>query len=463
MNGKYTIAGGKVFDQSGSVVGRVDRSGKISMFAQSVSETIDQAADRTPIYGEKNSATGVFELSAAGKSILGRLNRAATSARSRNVLNEQDTTACAVTGGLWVADLANVVQLSTNRSRFLTEGGVFVDNGNALEYPLKSATVGMGNIQNAVGAFCLRNAISFVTSASKVQMKSYIGGGDTQFSNIRIKVEVAAARGANLAGKVGSKALALTGRPAGDTNFILIDFSNYGGAGIDRLVTIDWENFLPANISYDTGYLAPPPTEKPRACFFGDSHFANGAGYAKGTNLISNIASRIGDQLGWAVTCCAVGGTGYTNNGGSNYTFNSPQRISDLSLQPFDVFVFAGGTNDGNSTALSIKTSALDLFRAARTARPGARIYAIGCWNAELFPGTLTQQQVEQAVKSAFDEFADGNSKFIPVSTDPSGPWITPANKAMYIDSDNTHARPQVGERYFADRVVQIIRDDLLA
>src|SRR5574343_1554931 len=47
--------------------------------------------------------------------------KAATAARAamaRNPLIEEHTTQCTVTGGLWSADLANALQMSTNQGRF---------------------------------------------------------------------------------------------------------------------------------------------------------------------------------------------------------------------------------------------------------------------------------------------------------------------------------------------------------
>lgn len=66
MPSKYTIAGGNVFDEYGQIVGKVNRSGKIVMYSQSTSDTIDQAAKKSPVLLEENLLTKAKRFSADG-------------------------------------------------------------------------------------------------------------------------------------------------------------------------------------------------------------------------------------------------------------------------------------------------------------------------------------------------------------------------------------------------------------
>jgi hypothetical protein len=66
---KYTVVGGKVFDQGGNVAGKIDRSGKIVMYSQSTSETVDQASGKEPVFIEKDSVSKGIELSGVNSSV----------------------------------------------------------------------------------------------------------------------------------------------------------------------------------------------------------------------------------------------------------------------------------------------------------------------------------------------------------------------------------------------------------
>lgn len=74
MSGKYTIAGGKVFDEHGEIVGKVNRSGKIIMYSQFASDSIAQASAKSTVLAEENTVSETVEIS-AGQASLSLPNR----------------------------------------------------------------------------------------------------------------------------------------------------------------------------------------------------------------------------------------------------------------------------------------------------------------------------------------------------------------------------------------------------
>lgn len=360
-----------------------------------------------------------------------------------------------ITAGLNVSALANSLPLSTSTSRFLYGGGAYVSNGQPADLPLKSSSVASGNI-GVAGALSVTNFIEFYTTAAAVRLRVYVGGGDAQYAALRVRLD------GRYVSRNSVRILTLASQPAGTVCAVNLDFSSHGGAGIRRRVRIEADNGVNlSTLSYDTGDLWAPANDAPRVCFFTDSYGVSGAGFAAGVNMMDNVAHRMAAKLGWNATCSGVGGTGFVNNGGVNYAFNHPTRLADMDLQPFDGIVIAGGTNDGNGTAAQITASALTVLQKARSVTAG-EIIVMGCWNSQV-ASTLPMAQIETAIEAAVTAFGDAKTYFVPITNDPAGSWITAGNASLYIAADGTHAKPGIGEDYFAERGAAAVQSLLVA
>ena len=357
----------------------------------------------------------------------------------------QNNVRCTITGGLWAADLATIIQLSTNTNLFYTEGGIFQDDGNPNNYNLKNASI-------STGYTTVYNALEFYTSANKVRIVCFVGGGSTQYAAFRVNID-----GQYFTHKP-TVILTLTGQVPGTVNFIDLDFSSFGSTGTTRRVRFEYDNVLTMQkISYDTGsFWSVGDNNKPKVCFYGDSFFGSGAGptAATPTYPMENIAVRTARALEWEPTVSGVGATGYTATGG-NYTFSDTRRTVDFSLKKFDAFVIAGGTNDDVNQLSLITANCLTVLIEARKANAGATIFLVGVWNDQL----SSARKIEGAIYAAYLQFNDNNTYFIPCCADPLGPWITAANKGQYIDVDTVHPTARVGETYFSNRLIKKIRD----
>ena len=232
-------------------------------------------------------------------------------------------------------------------------------------------------------------------------------------------------------------------------------------------------------IAVDPSYSIWKPKDGPdviNAAFVGDSYTA---GSPRDTGMQSvNWARTVAAKLGWRPTCMALGSTGYSKASGALPPASDPVRIADLSAAPYDVYVFALGTNDVNgndntATALpDLQAKALACFQAARAANPIAPIIVVSPWPRTTFPAQ-TQADLASGVLAAFNQFADANSLYIPIYDDPSGNWMTGTSyqgqlnnsndiSFRYIWTDRIHP-VKTGHYYYGDRIAQAIRDWLQA
>ncbi|WP_422932042.1 SGNH/GDSL hydrolase family protein [Singulisphaera sp. PoT] len=232
-------------------------------------------------------------------------------------------------------------------------------------------------------------------------------------------------------------------------------------------------------IAVDPSYSIWKPKDGPdvvNAAFVGDSYTA-GSPRDAGMQSV-NWARTVAAKLGWRPTCMALGSTGYSKASGALPPASDPVRIADLSAQPYDVYVFALGTNDVNgndntATALpDLQAKAFTCFQAARAANPIAPIIVVSPWPRTTFPAQ-TQSDLATAVQAAFNQFADANSLYIPIYDDPSGNWMTGTSyqgqlnnsndiSYRYIWTDRIHP-VKTGHYYYGDRITHAIRDWLMA
>ena len=145
-----------------------------------------------------------------------------------------------------------------------------------------------------------------------------------------------------------------------------------------------------------------------------------------------------------------VGQTGYTNDAGGVHK----KLVGQLpevwaSGEHYDIIGIANGVNDFQSfPTATVTADALLAWQAIRTAQPNALIVVLGIWGCSFGP-SATLIAVENALKAKFDTWADPFSVFIPVSTDPAGPWMYgtgnvgaptgDGNADIYSSSDGLH------------------------
>jgi hypothetical protein len=117
-------------------------------------------------------------------------------------------------------------------------------------------------------------------------------------------------------------------------------------------------------------------------------------------------------------------------------------RIGELLSHNPDVFIFAGGYNDGASSTASIAAEFETLVNQVRTALPDCVVIAVGPWSPEISAThpTLTRVRINKALRDKADEL---NVPYIapmewPVIT---GEWAVPGsgNAPEFITSNNIH------------------------
>lgn len=209
--------------------------------------------------------------------------------------------------------------------------------------------------------------------------------------------------------------------------------SGPGSQGIQVAITPADSIWLPSSI------------DNIRAVFVSDSYGQVGAvGY--------DFAQLVGRALGWSDNWDDTeGGSGYQVNlgGGLNYQ----NRISSECNSNGDIFLIWGGLND---PLTGEQAAVLNYLRTLRACQPGKPIIVFGVPQ----PGGVGEITKEQAIQAAVQQFNDPLAFFIPVSTDPTGAWITgtgnvaaptgSGNGDVYISADGTHPTASLGNPYLA-------------
>ncbi|MCE7071027.1 SGNH/GDSL hydrolase family protein [Dyadobacter sp. CY327] len=250
--------------------------------------------------------------------------------------------------------------------------------------------------------------------------------------------------------------------------------SSVGG---NEYLTLTFANSQMREIAIESGlgylfiatYVGPTfsiwkPTTGKRVVFVGDS-FTETTGATFAPNGYARVA---GDFLGVKdVVASGVGGTGYTNNASTKYTFL--QRLQDWTTNDPDMVVFAGGINDANDALLEPAVSVV--LRETRRILPAVPILVLGAWSGSSGP-SATIIGVENKIKAAVTAINDPYIRFIPVSTDTRGAWISgtgrvgapngTGNSDIYTSSDGIHPANE-GHFYLGYRVAVSIYDTVFA
>ncbi|KTT72607.1 hypothetical protein NS334_08405 [Sphingomonas endophytica] len=204
--------------------------------------------------------------------------------------------------------------------------------------------------------------------------------------------------------------------------------------------------------------------------------FVTGDSYAEGTGAtypgLYAWPKATGRYLGWYDTRqVAVGQTGYLSTGGGTRSTIRQQVASwftvnsDLTGADVDVVVIAGGYNDYVSTPALVQPEALLTFQTIRAACPNAIIFVMGSHAGARGPDAQTLA-IDGAVQSAFAQWADPRSVFVPVASDVS-PWTFgtgyvgatngSGNSDVAIAADGSHPS-DLGHMIYTLRLVTALR-----
>ncbi|MFF2650396.1 SGNH/GDSL hydrolase family protein [Streptomyces sp. NPDC058045] len=215
-------------------------------------------------------------------------------------------------------------------------------------------------------------------------------------------------------------------------------------------------------------YLPPGATAwKPaarggRLGVLGDS-ISDGSGQNTGAG-IGTWTYRAGRLLGCTdVWDQSRGGTGYIT--AASWATLGDRIPTDIAPYQFDRLIVWAGYNDNQGSQENIGAAADEVFAAAKAACvPGADIVVIGCWDPTGSPApsvVATTATLQEAALNAGLPFLNNltgtvyDSAGTAVAT--QGPWITAANRAAYVGTDNVHPT-DAGHAYLARRVVGALR-----
>lgn len=184
----------------------------------------------------------------------------------------------------------------------------------------------------------------------------------------------------------------------------------------------------------------------------------------------------LGKLLGWSdVRSVAIGGCGFVTVTGSGNVIGSASRVADAAAANPDVLFISGSQNDETVTPSTLTAAALAAFQAYRTALPDVPIICGGLHPGSTGP-SANMQAAEDAVKAAFDTWADPKSWWIPVTratdTNNGKGWVYGTGRVGATNgsgntdvligaADTAHPSP-LGHLQLARRYDQAIRSKVL-
>lgn len=211
----------------------------------------------------------------------------------------------------------------------------------------------------------------------------------------------------------------LTNASSGTTaEYITMTFSGSG----TRTVAIEGQGNCGLNGAFidAAGSIAQTPPVI-RGILVGDSFVQGTGATALGDGWGPYMADCLGIRDFWA---SGSGGTGWDvpTNSSTGYRFGD--RTADWLPYSPDVMFFHGSYNDRSSTAVNITTECLAALRTTRAAFPKMPMFVFGAFAGASGPsaGILT---AESGMQAAVSQFNDRLTRFIPISSDPAGAWIS--------------------------------------
>lgn len=347
------------------------------------------------------------------------------------------------------AALTNSYMVTTTPTAFRTSGGTpTIFSTNFWTFPVVNVVSGSGNLggtANAVGY-----AVEFMADADRVQIQVLRGT-----STLGIMVEVDGQR---------MTSVPLSWTATGSTMYILADF----GVRAIRKFRVEGDQyggFRGVNVRPTCTVWKPPGPPEITVAVVGDSVAAQ----TGATRPNGGFVSSIGKLLGWNdIRAVALSGSGYVLAGASGCVFGHSSRVADTVACNPQVVIIPGSTNDLGQSGVS--AAALAAWQAYRTALPNTPIVIGG-----IFPGaggpSAALLALETLLKTTFDTWADPNSYWVPISTDPAGPWISGTGKVgstnasgnsdIYVSSDGVHPS-QAGHDFYARRWAAALRQIVL-
>lgn len=351
------------------------------------------------------------------------------------------------------ASLTKTYTVTANPSVFATSGGKpEVYATNFWIFPAVTLPNGVGgNIGN--GNFNVNSwAVEFMADATKVEIRCLNGAS---LRGLMIEVDGQRVQASSIAWSSSTS-----------TMYTLLTFGSRAIRHI-RVECSEYSGFRAVAVG-PTDAIWNPGGDRLTMAVVGDSITAmTGAARPNG-----GFADSLGKLLGIAdVRKAAIGGTGMINPGTANSTFGDAYRVADVVACSPDIIVIPASPNDTTYTAGQITAAALATYQAHRAANPDSLIIAGG-----LFPGSAAAAagtiKIESAAKAAFDAWADPNSFWIPIVSDPDGPWVYGTgrvgaatgngNADLYVSSADTVHPSQDGHDYYARRWAMAIERNLL-
>lgn len=263
------------------------------------------------------------------------------------------------------------------------------------------------------------------------------------------------------------------GGGGGNPAYFVLDFTAAGGRAARTITIEDYGNIGFAGVWVDPASTvsAPIAARTIRAAFFGSSIECGGNSFPLRGDL--GWTAQAAKLLGWQdARNLGLGGTGYINSQGGT-ALNYAGHIADATAIAPDVVVVGGPINDQLETPAAITAAAAAFLGQVRTALPGTLIIALGTFPAASGPAD-TAISAENAVAAAVLQLADPLTRFVPLSTDPDGLFLSGTGNVsaptgtgtadLYISDDGTHptqAGIDATARHIAARISSLVLSSL--
>ena len=216
-----------------------------------------------------------------------------------------------------------------------------------------------------------------------------------------------------------------------------------------KRVTVELSGYLEfGGVSFGSGgSLANPGRQrKPVCAIIGDSYSIGANSVIPNAPTHNSVLADFASwplimcrELGWDARVNGSGGSGYMANGNGGKFSLRIQELIDLSP---DVFVFAGGYNDGASATADIANEFATLVSQVRTALPSCVILSVGPWAPEISAThpTLTRIRINKALRDKAEEL--GIPYIAPIEWPVvTGEWAVAGsgNAPEFITANNIH------------------------
>ncbi len=330
--------------------------------------------------------------------------------------------------------LVTVYTLATAQTNYTAIGGKPVLQGGGGGVTIKDWSLADNSGDTQTGG-----SIRFYTDAPLIEVRTV--GANTNYSwNVVVDGQVAKRNLAPYTGTYG---------------YLVIDFA---GVSQERCIEFQHQNGAEGfdQVAVATNYTIWKPGARPSMLVLGDSVSSG----AVTTYLFDSYYVRLGHLLGLDRYMCAFGGTGYTNNNGSDgTTTNYLARVNNKLAgngQSYDLILCWSSSNDsggGDTNNLPVvMAAASNTWVRLRQLYPTAKIVVTGYTPLRI---DAWRDAAELACSNSFALWNDGNSLFIPTRS-----WMTVGSRDLYrYDDDHPN---DAGHLFYAQRLAAEIRGDVI-